>query len=151
MSTNPISFLLPASQGRVLRAFGEEVTILLDAAQTGGQFTLVTTVTPPGGGPPVHYHENEDETFYVLEGRVSFLTNDQWTEAGPGTTLFAPRKSVHTFKNIGGQPSKLLVQITPSGFENFFAAEAAEFAKPGGPDMHRAMQIAAEHGVKFVM
>ena len=61
-----------------------------------------------------------------------------------------PRQSVHTFKNVGCQPGKLLVHITPSGFENFFAAEAAEFAKPGGPDMNRAVEIAAQYGIKFV-
>jgi quercetin dioxygenase-like cupin family protein len=150
MRTTPIPVIRPTGQGRVLRAFGEEVTILLDAAHTGGQFTLLTTVTPPGGGPPPHFHENEDELLYVLEGRVTFLADGNWTETAPGATVFAPRKSVHTFKNIGNQPSKLLVHITPSGFENFFVAAAAEFARSGGPDMNRAVQIAAQHGVKFV-
>lgn len=150
MSSAPIPVINPAGQGSILRAFGEEVTILLDAKQTGGQFTLVTTITPPGGGPPPHFHENEDELLHVLEGRVSFLVDGKWTETTPGATVFAPRKSVHTFKNVGDRPSKLLVQITPSGFENFFAAAAIEFAKPGGPDMSRAAMIASEHGIKFV-
>jgi uncharacterized cupin superfamily protein len=30
-------------------------------------------MTPPGGGPGPHYHEREDEWFYIIEGRVSFL------------------------------------------------------------------------------
>jgi len=42
------------------------------------------------------------------------------------------------------------VHVTPSGFKNLFAAEAAEFGKPGGADMNRAVQIAAEYGIKFV-
>jgi quercetin dioxygenase-like cupin family protein len=150
MSAAPIPVINPAGRGRVLRAFGEDVTILLDTAQTSGQFTLVTTITPPGGGPPPHLHENEDEVLYVLEGRVSFLADGKWTEVAPGAAVFAPRKSVHTFKNVGNQPSKVLVQITPSGFENFFAAAAAEFAKPGGPDLDCAMKIAAEHGIKII-
>jgi hypothetical protein len=65
-------------------------------------------------------------------------------------TVFAPRRSVPTFKNVGDQPSKLLIHLTPSGFENFFAAAAAEFAQPGGPDMNRVMKIAADHGIRFV-
>lgn len=150
MSATPIPVINPTGQGRILRAFGEEVTVVLAGAQTGGRFTLVTAVTPPGGGPPPHFHENEDELLCVLEGLVSFLANGSWTEVAPGATVFAPRQSVHAFKNVGSQPSKLLVHLTPSGFENFFAAEAAEFAKPGGPDMKRAVEIAAEHGIQFV-
>ncbi len=57
-------------QGRVLRAFGEEVTILLDGSQTGGQFCLLTETTPPGGGPTPHWRDNVDELFYVLAGRM---------------------------------------------------------------------------------
>jgi len=150
MSATPVTLMNATGQGRVLHAFGEEVTILLDATQTGGQFTLVTTLTPPGGGPPPHLHENEDELLYVLEGRVSFLADGKWTETGPGASVFAPRKSVHTFKNVGDRPSKLLVHVTPSGFENFFAAAAADFARPGGPDMQRVVAIAAGHGIQFV-
>lgn len=149
MSAIPITQMNATEPGRVLHAFGDEVTILLDAAQTGGQFTLVTEVTPPGGGPPPHRHENEDELFYVLEGRVSFLANGAWTETGPGAAVFVPRHRVHTFKNVGDRPSKLLVYITPSGFEIFFAAAAAEFARPGGPDMQRVMAIATAHGIQF--
>jgi len=44
----------------------------------------------------------------------------------------------------------LLVHITPSGFENFFAAAAAEFARSGEPDMQRVVAIAAEHGIQCV-
>ena len=49
MSAVAIPFLLPSGEGRVLRAFGEEVTILREATQTGGQFTLITAITLPGG------------------------------------------------------------------------------------------------------
>jgi len=27
---------------------------------------------PPGAGPPPHSHEDIDESFYVLEGEISF-------------------------------------------------------------------------------
>lgn len=138
------------NDARVLHAFGEEVTILLDGERTGGKLTMWTEVTPPGGGPPPHYHSSEDETFHVLEGRVAFLVNGDWHEVGPGGAAFMPGGVVHTFKNVGEQPSRLLIATTPSGFENFFARCAEEFAKPCGPDMSRIAEIGAEHGVHFV-
>ena len=136
--------------GRVLRAFGEEVTVLLDGAQTGGSFTAFLEDTPPGGGPPPHFHEREHEWFYVLEGCVSFFTGDGWSDANPGDVVFAPRHGVHTFKNNTGRPTRMLIHTAPSGFETFFAEAAKEFARPGGPDMNRAVAIAGKYGIRFV-
>jgi hypothetical protein len=44
----------------------------------------------------------------------------------------------------------LWTEITPSGFETFFARCAEEYAKPGSPDMGRIAAISAEHGIHFV-
>lgn len=137
-------------EGRRLSAFGEEVTVMLDGTQTGGQFTAFVEVTPPGGGPPPHLHEREDEWFYVLEGCVSFLADGRWTDAYPGDVVFAPREGVHTFKNNTDRPTRMLIHAAPSGFERFFAEAAEEFARPGGPDMARAVSIAGQHGIRFV-
>jgi quercetin dioxygenase-like cupin family protein len=145
----PLAVVQPG-EGRVCRLFGEEITIQLDAKQTGGKFTAFIEVTPPGGGPPPHTLAIEDEWFLVLEGRMSFFADGQWTDASPGTAFFAPRKSVHTFKNVGDKHSRMLVHTSPSGIEKFFAVAHDEFAKPGGPDMNRAMTIAAQHGISFV-
>lgn len=137
-------------QGPVLRAFGEEVTILLCGGQTGDKFTLFHEVTPPGGGPPLHYHKQDDEHFYVLEGQASFCKDGQWTEVPAGTAVFMPKGTVHAFKNVGQTPLRQLIQTTPAGFETFFARCADEFAKLRGPDMERVKEISAEHGIYFV-
>jgi quercetin dioxygenase-like cupin family protein len=152
MSTETLlapSITLPG-QGRVIHAFGDEVIVHLDGEQTGGMLTLFTDITPPGGGPPPHYHLNEDEWFVVQEGRMSFLVDGEWKEVGTGGVVFAPCGSIHTFKNVGDQPSRMLVSTSPGGFENFFSRCAEEFAKPGGPDMDRITEISAEHGIYFV-
>lgn len=135
---------------RVLRAFGEEITVLLDGERTAGTLAMWIAVTNPGGGPPLHYHLNEDEALHVIEGRVAFFLNGEWNEVGPGGTAFLPRGIVHTFKNVGDKPCRMLNMATPSGFEKFFARCAGEFAKSGNPDMSRITQIGAEHGIHFV-
>jgi uncharacterized cupin superfamily protein len=79
-----------------------------------------------------------------------FLADGQWHESGPGDCAFMPRGVVHTFKNVGNQPSRMLITAMPSGFENFFAACAEEFAKTNSPEMSRITEIAAKHGIHFV-
>ena len=148
--SNRSAAIVHKGEGRVLRAFGDEVMIHLDGERTGGAVTMWTGTLPPGGGPPPHYHLNEDETFHVLEGRIAFLLNGEWREVGPGASAFMPRGVVHTFKNVGDETSRILIMTTPSGFEKFFARCAAEFAKPGGPDMPRIIEIGVEHGIHFL-
>jgi len=142
--------VVPHDQVRVLRAFGEEIRIHLSGKETGGSLSQWEIVTPPGGGPPPHYHTREDEAFWVLEGRVAFLVDGAWQEVGPGAGAYLPRNSVHTFKNVGETPSRMMATSTPSGFEDFFATAAEEFAKPEGPNIPKIMKIAAEHGIHFV-
>jgi quercetin dioxygenase-like cupin family protein len=142
--------IVPPGSGKVLRAFGDEITVHLGGKETGGKFTLFTALTPPGGGPPPHYHTNEEEWFLPIEGRVEFLVDGAWNEVPLGTVIFLPRGAVHAFRNPGLTPLRMLVHTAPSGFEVFFSRCADEFAKPGPPDMQRIIAISAEHGIFFV-
>lgn len=150
MPISRVATVVPVGQGRVLRAFGEEVHLFLTGEETGGRQTLWSEITPPGGGPPPHYHANEDETFFVLEGRASFFRDGRWEEVAPGSVAFMPRGVVHTFKNVGPGSLRMLVSTSPSGFERFFARCAEEFAQAGGPDMERIVAIGVEHGIHFL-
>jgi quercetin dioxygenase-like cupin family protein len=147
--THPPLAVIPGDC-RVIHAFGTELTLLLSGEQTGNKFMLAVTVTPPGGGPPPHYHLEEDECFIVQEGRVSFLVNGEWREVAAGAVLFQPKNSVHTYKNIGDTPCRLLVYASPAGFETFFARCEEEFKRPGGVDRARIVEISAEFGIYYV-
>jgi mannose-6-phosphate isomerase-like protein (cupin superfamily) len=142
--------VIPPTAGKTIRAFGDEITVHLGAAETDGKYTMFTSVTPPGGGPPPHYHLNEDEWFLVLEGRAEFFKEGIWSEVPVGTAVYAPRGVVHSFRNPGDTPLKMLLHTSPCGFETFFARCEQEFNKPGAPEMGRLLQIAAEHGIHFV-
>ena len=147
--TPPVTVSHPA-QARIISAFGDEMHLHLDGAQTGQRLSLWTNVTPPGGGPPPHYHLHEDEIFVVLEGKARFYDNGQWSDVPVGGVVFAPRGSVHTFQNVGETPLRLQISATPSGFENFFARCAEEFNRGGAPDMARIVEISAEYGIHYV-
>jgi len=64
--------------------------------------------------------------------------------------VFAPRNVPHCFRNPSDKPARQCTVFLPSGFETFFERCAAEFAKPGGPDMNRITDISAEHGIHYV-
>jgi quercetin dioxygenase-like cupin family protein len=144
------SVIVPSGKAKVVRAFGGELHFYLTGDQTQKRFLLATIIAGPGHGPPPHYHENEDECFVVKEGRLSFLSGGEWKEAGPGDVIFTPRGTIHTYKNMGESRATMLFTALPSGFDVFFERCAVEFAKPGGPDMARIVEISAEHGIYYV-
>jgi quercetin dioxygenase-like cupin family protein len=143
------SLLVRTNEGRTLRAFGHAIVVLLDGEQTGGKFTAFLNVTPPGGGPGPHYHEREDEWFYIIEGRVSFLLNGTWTDLSPGDCVYSPRGSIHGFKNTTDQPIRVFINIAPAGFEHFFAEAGEVWAQPK-PDMSRMTAIEEKYGIHGV-
>lgn len=150
MATNPHSIMVQPDSVPELHAFGDVLSVLLSGEQTDNKLTVMFDVTPPGVGPPPHVHSSEDEFFLVVEGRISYFAEGEWTEVGVGGAVYFPRGVVHCYRNDGETPSKHWILTTPSGFENFFGAIAAEFAKPGDPDMPRIVEISREHGIEYV-
>jgi quercetin dioxygenase-like cupin family protein len=149
MNPSPLPCIVPPGGAQTYEAFGDRATFFLTGDRTGGRYTMFVNVTAPGNGPPPHWHDHEDEWFHVLEGRAEFLQDGQWTEVPPGTTVFMPRGTVHSFRNAGDTPLKQVIHTAPSGFETFFARIAEEFHREGGPDMAAIATIAAEHGIHF--
>lgn len=102
-------------------------------------------------GPPPHIHSREDEIFIVEEGTISYFANGEWSTVRPGGALFLPRSQLHTYRNDGDSPSRHWIITVPSGFEEFFAEAADEFAAGGEPDMGRIMEVCATYGIELVL
>jgi mannose-6-phosphate isomerase-like protein (cupin superfamily) len=143
--------IVSSGGGESVHAFGTEMLFHLTGKQTDGRSAVGTNIVPPHNfGPPPHYHEREDEIFFVQDGRMAFLVDGTWQEVPEGTTVFAPKMSVHSLKNVGDVPAQVLTAMVPAGFEVFFARCAEEFAKSGGPDLPRIVEISVEHGIHYV-
>ena len=121
---------------------------ILATDDTDGAMSIVDSVTQDGEGPPRHVHDDADETFVVLSGQCEFWLNGRTFIRGPGETAFVPRGQEHTFRVVGGKPSRHLVILTPGGFEHFFAEMAAgQFRIP--QDMDKIAASAARHHLRF--
>lgn len=112
--------LLNKGEGVSLWVLGDLYTFKATGKQTNGAFTVIDQTIQPQGGPPPHIHHREDEAFYILEGRFSFLCGDKQNMFEAGSFVYIPKGTLHTFKNIGEQQGRLLVTITPAGLEEFF-------------------------------
>jgi hypothetical protein len=70
-------------------------------------------------------------------------------KATKGSLAILPRKIPHGFRNIGSTPSKILVTITPGGFERFFE-EASKLPTDRPPDMEKVMAMAQKYSLELL-
>jgi quercetin dioxygenase-like cupin family protein len=147
-STTPAPFFALAGEGESTWFLQNRMTVKAFAEDTGGAFGLVESRIAPGASPPLHVHRREDESFYVLEGRIRFRCADREVLAEPGSFVFLPRDIPHTFVVEGGQEARVLTLMTPGGGERFFLDGGRTPQGPGlppaGPPDVVAMQRAAE-------
>lgn len=123
---------------------GNSMQCKLSARDTAGGFCIFHNTVI--SGPPLHYHEVQDEWFFVTKGRFLFQIGHDRFEAGEGESLFGPRMIPHTFANIGGE-GQLLAAYQPAGeIEAFFHA----VAKLTRPDPAILKTIAHRHRIEFV-
>lgn len=71
---------------------------------------------PHTQGPGAHAHP-EDDVFYVLEGTMSFLVENEWTHAPQGAFVLVPGGTIHDFENRGSVRAGVLNLSIPGGFE----------------------------------
>jgi hypothetical protein len=53
--------VIPADSGRKMSVLGIEITLKLAKPETGGDFYVFDSLTPPGSFVPPHVHQHEDE------------------------------------------------------------------------------------------
>jgi mannose-6-phosphate isomerase-like protein (cupin superfamily) len=142
------SHVLGPDEGKRVSLGGLGVRFMIDAARSGGGFSLVEhPIAPRTLAAPMHVHEHEDEYSYVLEGRMGAQIGDHVIEAGPGELVFKPRGIPHAFWNPTDEPCRLLEIISPGGFEQQFADVAACMPADGPPDIEGIAKAQARYGL----
>ena len=135
----------PAGTGRMYLGPGDIYTFLVTGEESGGAYFAMEALVPAGGGPPPHIHRREDETFYVLDGSVTFRLADQRVLAGPGDFVNIPRGTVHNFRNDGRDPARLILTFTPSGIEHFFEETLERLYDPTAPIPDNVAEVSARY------
>jgi quercetin dioxygenase-like cupin family protein len=144
-----------AGEGKAYWVVGDLYTILASGDDTNRAYALIEATVPPGGGPPSHVHRREDEAFYVLEGELAFQADGRDIAATAGAWVTLPKGSRHTFRNSGAKAARMLIVVTPSGLEKFFAEVGQEATdRTTAPivtpaDIERLLAVAPKYGLEI--
>lgn len=77
----------------------------------------IITMAPGLHGPEAHIHDHEDDAFYVLDGDLQFVIDEQEIPAAAGTFVLVPPGVMHTFMNPTSSPVRMLNIHAPAGFD----------------------------------
>ena len=91
--------------------------LLSTADTTKGRSTTFEELCPPGVVAPPHVHENEEEAFFVLEGDLVFLLDDEEVEAPPGTYINIAPGTLHGFR-CDSRVGRVFNTLVPGGFDH---------------------------------
>lgn len=146
----------PASEGTRVAVVGDLYRYLATGDETDGKYAMIDATVPPGGGPPPHVHSREEESFFVLEGEITFRLEDETIVAGPNTFLNMPIGSLHSFKNESDMPARMLITVAPAGLEKMFLEVGKVLTSPNEQpqppteeEIHKLLEVAPSYGIEI--
>jgi quercetin dioxygenase-like cupin family protein len=121
MDKNTKAYIYQSGESE-LRWMGKTSTnFLATGALTGGAFALVEENSIHGISVPLHKHDNDVESFYILEGEVTFfLDSKPGVRAMKGAFVHIPQGTVHGFR-VESDTVRYLILTTPHHAEFYRA------------------------------
>jgi quercetin dioxygenase-like cupin family protein len=157
MTVNREGLLLQPGQGSSYWVLGDLYTFKAVGENTGKAYALIELLIQPQSGTPPHIHTQEDEAFYIQEGEFEFQLDEQRIVGTAGTFLHSPAGQLHSFRNSGSKPGKMLCWVTPAGLEKFFAQVGVPVANQEAPppaispaDIEKMLAIAPQYGLEII-
>jgi quercetin dioxygenase-like cupin family protein len=157
MKLEPTVLISRLTRERSVWYNGNLFTFLISGAETNGAFALLHNFIQKGTEPPTHTHTREAESFYLLEGEIEFWLGDKPFTAVKDDFVHLPENIPHRFR-LKTDTAKVLLHISPAGFENFFKENSVSATglelppMPAPPTREEAMGLiksAAAFGVIF--
>jgi quercetin dioxygenase-like cupin family protein len=95
----------------------------------------------------LHIHPNQDEWFYVIEGKYLFQVGDEKYQMLSGDTIFLPRNIQHAFVQLS-EKGKMIISYLPAGKMEEFFEVTDKWNSP--PSKEEIAKIFADHDMLVV-
>jgi len=143
------------SEGRRVAVVGDSYRFLATGKDTDGRYATWEAIVPSGGGPPPHVHSREEESFFILEGKITFQIGDERFIAKDGTFANMPVGVLHSFRNETDEQARMIISVAPAGLEEMFIKAGKQglpdgtIPKPSKEDFEKLMALAPKYGVEI--
>jgi quercetin dioxygenase-like cupin family protein len=140
--------IVKAGARKPLNVLGMPLTMLCEASETSGNWSLFEEVVPVGMGPPAHRHD-WDEAYYILDGEVEFTIDGDTVTSSRGDFNYLPCGTIHGFKGASQAPARVLIFASPAHGSEFFQ-EISEQVRTVPDDLAKIPDIGRRHGIEFM-
>jgi quercetin dioxygenase-like cupin family protein len=130
-AVTPVATRSAAGQGERLWFLGTLATIRVPGEAVAGRFALIEFLFPHRTSPPLHTHP-QDESYFVLEGRLTIQAGERRFDLDTGGAAVVPMGVAHTFR-VDSDTARVLVLSTPAGLEAFVRDGAVPASTPTLP------------------
>jgi len=145
-----------SGEGRTIAVVGDVYRFFATGEETDGKYAMWEALVPPGGGPPPHIHSREEESFFILEGEITFTVGEEKIIATEGMFANMPVGSLHSFKNTSDKQARMIISVAPAGLENMFfefgvplEEGSTEALPPTKEEIDRLVEIAPNYGIEI--
>lgn len=94
---------------------GVRIAVLVRGTDSA-QISVSQLEIEPGVEVPVHTHELQSDSIFVLSGHGEAYIDGAWRGIGPGDYILAPALVEHAVRNTGSLPLRLFVHHSPPLF-----------------------------------
>jgi quercetin dioxygenase-like cupin family protein len=130
--------------------------ILLSKSDNPTGVSLIEHTMPGGSAVPLHVHNSEDETFYVLEGELRLKVGHDVFECSQGQAFHVPAGAHHSYRVLS--PVAKFLTLSNGAFEDMIWEASVPADQPGLPrmtefseaDLQRLGAICNRNGIEFI-
>lgn len=125
-----------------------DMFVKVTAQDTNGAYEICEERCPPGFSSRKHYHSQNFETFFVLEGSATFILGDETYEGTEGSLFHIPPGVPHQVI-AGDNGIRMLMVYNPGGTEAMFRDMVA-LTPEQRADFETGKAVAAKHNTIWV-
>ena len=134
---------------QTIRVGEMSVTFLKTRHETGDAFDLFELTIPPLARVPLpHIHRKYDETIFGVDGTMTWTLRGKSVQIHPGTTLFIPRDTPHSYANRTDAAARILCLQTPGVLGPEYYLEVAALYRAGShPNLAGIGAVMSRYGI----
>jgi len=132
-------------------------TLVVEHRCAPGMGTIVLEMTlPVGAAPPLHVHDDLDDTWYVVDGQMVVRCGHDELVVGAGHWVSMPRGVPHTFRVVGDREARILLVHDNASFRDLVRELSAPAtvhvvpSQPVFPAMDELARIACSHDLRTI-
>jgi mannose-6-phosphate isomerase-like protein (cupin superfamily) len=115
--------IINRNQAKIINTpHGSEIRPLIDRTTSDiEKCSLAEEILPVGAAVGQHFHQATEEIYYILAGMGEMTVGNDTQVVSAGDAVFIPCGLVHTLKNTGTEPMKILLICGPAhDFADYF-------------------------------